>query len=270
MIYNGDVITKTIKAYSELGTREFSRGLKVGQLAKRTGLTVRTLHYYDEIGLLTPSSYTESGHRLYTTSDIARLQQIVSLRQLGLSLEDIQECLKQDGATGATARRILDAQISRLREQIQMLTALCSRLQTLERGLRSMNEVSVDVLIGAIEEIVKLENHFTPEQMEEIRKRGEMLGAAHIREVEAEWPRLIAQVRDELDKGTDASDPKVVALATRWMELVREFSGGNPEIERVLEAKYRADPTVGRPDMDPRMLEYMAYVQKSLASTRQA
>ena len=57
--------------------------LKVGELARRTGLTVRTLHHYDEIGLLRPSLHTESGHRLYTAADVGRLQQVVSLRQLG-------------------------------------------------------------------------------------------------------------------------------------------------------------------------------------------
>ena len=67
--------------------------LKVGELAKRTGLTVRTLHHYDEIGLLRPSLHTESGHRLYTLRDLARLQQIVSLRQLGFSLDQVRECL---------------------------------------------------------------------------------------------------------------------------------------------------------------------------------
>src|SRR5688572_33314365 len=67
--------------------------LKVGELAKRTGLTIRTLHHYDEIGLLKPSLHTESGHRLYTAADVARLQQVISLRQLGFSLEDVGACL---------------------------------------------------------------------------------------------------------------------------------------------------------------------------------
>src|SRR5207253_3491412 len=68
-------------------------GLKVGELARRTGLTIRTLHHYDEIGLLKPSLHTESGHRLYTADDVARLQQIVSLRQLGFALEEVKGCL---------------------------------------------------------------------------------------------------------------------------------------------------------------------------------
>ena len=61
------------------------KGMKVGELAKRTGLSIRTLHYYDEIGLLQPSETTPSGHRVYGANELARLQRIKSLRQLGFS-----------------------------------------------------------------------------------------------------------------------------------------------------------------------------------------
>src|SRR3954467_720914 len=71
--------------------------LKVGELAKRTGLTVRTLHHYDEIGRLRPSLHTESGSRLYTAGDAARLQQVLSLRALGFSLDEVRGCLNQAG-----------------------------------------------------------------------------------------------------------------------------------------------------------------------------
>src|SRR4026209_262928 len=67
--------------------------MKVGELARRTGLTVRTLHHYDEIGLLKPSLHTDAGYRLYTAADVARLQQALSLRQLGFSLEEVCDCL---------------------------------------------------------------------------------------------------------------------------------------------------------------------------------
>ena len=73
---------------------------KVGELAARTGLTVRTLHHYDAIGLLCPSGRTESnhgsGHRLYTAADVKRLHQILCLKQLGFSLEQVQEYLTRD------------------------------------------------------------------------------------------------------------------------------------------------------------------------------
>ncbi|MFA6921997.1 MAG: MerR family transcriptional regulator, partial [Gallionella sp.] len=63
--------------------------LKTGDLAKRCGLTVRTLHHYEAIGLLTPSARSENGYRLYNRNDIARLHQIQALKRFGLSLADI-------------------------------------------------------------------------------------------------------------------------------------------------------------------------------------
>ena len=59
-----------------------TEAVQVGELAKRTGLTVRMLHHYDEIGLLKPSMHTEAGYRLYTAADVVRLQQVLSLRSL--------------------------------------------------------------------------------------------------------------------------------------------------------------------------------------------
>src|SRR6186997_276801 len=98
--------------------------LKVGELARRTGLTIRTLHHYDEIGLLKPSLHTESGHRLYTTADVARLQQVRSLRQLGFSLEEVRDCLDRPDFSPL---EVICLHVSRLREQIELQRKLCDR-----------------------------------------------------------------------------------------------------------------------------------------------
>lgn len=57
--------------------------LTIGQLSARTGITIRTLRYYDKLGLLTPSDYKEGGHRLYNADDLSRLQQIQALKFIG-------------------------------------------------------------------------------------------------------------------------------------------------------------------------------------------
>src|SRR5918997_4153601 len=74
-----------------------SAAWKVGELAQRTGLSVRTLHYYDEIGLLAPSRRSEGGHRLYTAEDVVRLQRIKSFRALGFTLREVRRCLDRPG-----------------------------------------------------------------------------------------------------------------------------------------------------------------------------
>src|SRR5947209_4666850 len=111
--------------------------LKVGELAKRTGLTVRTLHHYDEIGLLKPSLHTESGHRLYTAADVARLQQVLSLRQLGFALEEIAACLDRPGYSPLEVIRL---HVARLREQIELQRGLCERLEGLAAVFRTVGE----------------------------------------------------------------------------------------------------------------------------------
>lgn len=68
--------------------------LTIGQLAKRTETSIRTLRYYDKIGLLIPTDYKEGGHRLYSLDDLSRLQQIQSLKFIGFSLKDIADLLK--------------------------------------------------------------------------------------------------------------------------------------------------------------------------------
>jgi DNA-binding transcriptional MerR regulator len=98
---------------------------KVGDLAKLTGLTVRTLRFYDQIGLFSPSGQTESGHRLYSESDLSRLQQILSLKELGLSLEEIKSALT-DGQISPL--EIVNLQIGRIKEQIRLQQKLLEQL----------------------------------------------------------------------------------------------------------------------------------------------
>jgi DNA-binding transcriptional MerR regulator len=119
--------------------------LKVSELARRTGLTVRTLHHYDEIGLLKPSLRTEAGYRLYTAADVARLQQVLSLRQLGLSLEEVRDCLDQPGFALLEVVRL---HIARLREQIELQRKLCERLETLAEHFHTAREVACGAVRG--------------------------------------------------------------------------------------------------------------------------
>src|SRR3954471_24553871 len=108
------------------------RTWKVGELAERTGLTVRALHHYDATGLLTPSGRTDSahgsGHRLYTASDVARLQQILSLKMLGFGLEQGGEYLSRPDYD---PRQVVRLHLDRVRGQAAELKRLEGRLAAL-------------------------------------------------------------------------------------------------------------------------------------------
>ena len=236
---------------------------KVGELAKRTGVSVRTLHYYEEIGLLSPSQRTEAGHRLYAAGDVVRLQQIKSLRQLGFTLKEIRDCLYR---TDFSAQRVIQLHILRLRRQIELQQKLCDRLEAIAAGLRSAEEVSTEKFIQTVMEVIgmseRLEKYYTPEQLEELKERRRMLGEGRIPQAEAEWMELIEQVRAEMDKGTDPSSERVQLLAKHWMDLVHEFTGGNPEIERSLGAMWQQERRIHGIDTSS-MREMMEYVSKA-------
>ncbi len=238
---------------------------KVGELAKRTGLTVRTLHHYDEVGLLRPSLHTESGHRLYTAGDIARLQQVLSLRQLGFSLEEIAGCLDRPGFSPMEVIRL---HVVRLRDQIALQRSLCERLEAVAAHLEAAGEVSADEFIRTIEEMTMIESYYTPEQLETLKARGEQIGPDRIRQSQEDWAELIAEVRAEMEKGTAPAAPEVQALARRWMELVNAFTGGDPGITQSLGRlwKEQGDTIASQHDSryDPRGVA--EYIGRAMAS----
>jgi DNA-binding transcriptional MerR regulator len=237
---------------------------KVGQLARSTGLSVRTLHHYDDIGLLSPSHRTESGHRLYAEGDVVRLQQIVSLRSLGLPLEEIRTMLDRRGVSLA---QVLTLHAARLREQIQMQQRLVARLDAVATRLRSDETVSAEELIQTMEAMKMFEKYYTPEQMAELSARRETVGEERIQQVQAEWPVLIAEVQAEMDRGTDPADPRVRELARRWQGLVNEFTGGNPGIAKAVQSMYEQEDEI-HGMKTAHMRPMMEYVGKAMAAAQ--
>ncbi len=241
--------------------------LKVGELARRTGLTIRALHHYDEIGLLKPSEHSEAGYRLYTAGDVARLQQVLSLRQLGFSLEEVRDCLDRPGFSPLESIRL---HIGRLREQVEMQRELCEKLEAIAAHFRAAEEVSADEFLRVIERMTMIENYYTPEQLESIKTRGEQMGEEAIRQSQVDWAELIAEVRAEEEKGTDPTDPKVQAMARRWMDLVNGFTGGDPGIAQSLQRlwKEQGDNLVAQHELqnDPR--DVSEYIGQAMAAVK--
>lgn len=121
---------------------------KVGDLAKLTGLTVRTLRFYDQIGLFSPSGHSDSGHRLYNEADIKQLNQILSLKDLGLTLEEIQSVLKERTYTPSD---IVNIQIERVRKNIKIQQKLLAELERIAERMNRQEPLSVDEFISLLE-----------------------------------------------------------------------------------------------------------------------
>ena len=109
------------------------KAYKVKDVALMTGVSVRTLHYYDEIGLLTPCDRTGAGYRLYAENNLLRLQQILIGRSIGLSLEDIRRSLDDPAFDYARSlRRQRDALVEKLTQTHKMIAAIDATLSALE------------------------------------------------------------------------------------------------------------------------------------------
>lgn len=235
---------------------------KIGELAEKTGLTVRTLHHYEELGLLIPSRRSAANYRLYDSHDIARLHLIVSLKSLGLSLQEIR---------GTLARRdirledVLTQSMERLRKEIERNKRLLERLEGIVRFGASGMPAAEDML-SAIALMGDIERFWTDEEMDAIREQGKALGKRAILSAEQEWPRLIAEAKAHLDAGTDPTAPAMRRIARRWKELVESFTGGSPKIATKLNKMYEQNPgamqRMGGPD--PALRDYVKRAMEEL------
>lgn len=141
---------------------------RVGELASATGLTVRTLHHYDKLGLLVPATRTGAGHRLYGEQDVRRLYRIVALRQLGLRLDEIASVLDHgDPGLAETVRRHLARVELDLDRQQRLRDRLVGILATLERS----QEPSVDEFINAVEAMTVIDLDWLDRDIDEWEQR---------------------------------------------------------------------------------------------------
>ncbi|MGV7003120.1 MerR family transcriptional regulator [Priestia megaterium] len=140
---------------------------KIGELASQCGITVRTLRHYHQIGLLVPSEFTEAGHRLYTKADASKLQQILSLKQLGFSLEEIYNFIVNPNYDPML---VVQTQLEIINEQIKLKEKLRKELEQLQILMSLNQNISADQLLKIMELIRMNEsNYLTPELVEKMR-----------------------------------------------------------------------------------------------------
>ncbi len=205
-------------------------GLKAGEVARQTGISVRTLHHYEEVGLLVSVQRTASGHRRYGHGDIVRLQQIRSLQQLGLSLADIRDTL-----AGAEPLEIIQDHLEKSRIRLAELQELCARLENLSRVMAEEDQISTGELLHTLAVMSLMERHFGPQRADALRARHQ--------EIEVSvWNSMVADLLDEIRRGTAPTDPRALALTRRWRGSIKLLMGDDLLAEEDLLAMFRADP----------------------------
>jgi len=152
------------------------RTWRVGELAQATGLSIRTLHHYDEIGLLCPSERSPSGHRQYDAADVRRLHRVLALRGFGLSLAEVGQVL--DGAV-SDVRELIRRQLELVEEQIAAATKVQHKLRGVLTGLEQTDEPSAQTVIELIEVMTAMTRALTRQEFDDLSETRRQ-AAAHL------------------------------------------------------------------------------------------
>ena len=211
------------------------------EFARVAGVTVRTLHHYDRIGLLKPSGHTSAGYRLYRKQDLVRLQQIVTLKFIGFPLIQIKDLLNRNSFDLATALNQQREIIAEKRRQLDQAIKAIEKAQSL---LAANSEPDWDAFRNIIE-VINMQNnmdwtkkYYSEEAQQKIKDRAQAIPQEVIEHAQRDWASLIREVETAVTEGVDPKSERAAGLASRWGELLRGFTGGNPDIQAGLNKMY--------------------------------
>lgn len=218
----------------------------VREFARLAGTTVRTLHYYEQVGLLKPERRSSAGYRcspgyrVYTDADLLRLQQIVTLKFMGFKLAQVKELLGSKGYEAVRALRVQAAavrdEIARLREAARAIDGVLNLLET--RGRIHRRKLIRIMEVIKMSEDVKKEWHekfYTEAELKKFQEVGKRYKPAMMMDYQRRWQDLIEEVKRNL--GADPASEIAQSLARRWADLFDEAYGGHPRLgARIKEA----------------------------------
>lgn len=200
-------------------------GYSIGEFSKRTGTSIRTLQYYDEIGLLKPEKNISSGHRVYKDKDILALQKIVSLKVLGYSLEEIRVMLNVK-SLNISLKETLQNQRVAFEEKKKQLEVSIKAIERTMVCLKEDEEVDSNILMSLINSIQKeneqrlwLEEYVSKEVADGLYNKPEEEGIA----LDKEFVRLAKEVKRLFGKHVD--DPEVQTLVDQHMKATLKYVG---------------------------------------------
>jgi DNA-binding transcriptional MerR regulator len=214
----------------------------IGEIAAQAGVSVRTLRFYEQKGLL-KSVRSEGGQRHYGVAQVQRLQEILLLKSLGLKLQDIQALFARGGVE---AGAFLDLQMEALAEQKHRIDDVLARLAAARAAIRAGQSLDISSLCDLIKSTGRLkmeqdwktitDKYYTKEQLAELAKRAP--SPKEQEEISARWANLKARVARLAEAGADPAGPEAQECAREWSGLIEAFTGGNPGIAQSLQRMY--------------------------------
>jgi DNA-binding transcriptional MerR regulator len=246
---------------------------KVKEFAEKAGVTVRTLHHYDRLGLLKPSGRSGAGYRLYADRDFVRLQQIVTLKFIGLPLKDIKALLDSSDldlkATLHLQRRLLTEKRRQLETAIAAIAEAEAEAERAIASRRAPDLAALKKIIEVMERQNDMEwtkKHYSEEAQAKIAERAQTFTPEMQAKVTEDWNELIRDVESAISSHEDPAGAKARKLAERWVGLLSGFTGGNPEVQKGLNKLYADQGNWPQSFQKPFSDEVWAYVKKAMAA----
>ncbi|MFP2925069.1 MerR family transcriptional regulator [Pyxidicoccus sp. 3LG] len=201
--------------------------LTVSQVARLAKVSVRALHHYDEIGLLSPSERSEAGYRLYTSVDLQRLQQVLFFRELGFPLEEIRRILGNPSFDLRSAllmqRQLLSERSARLDA---LLGAVDAALEALEKG-KTMDQEKMFEAFGDFDpakyEAEVKERWGNTEAYKESARRTARYTKEDWQRMKAELDRIQKALAEQLGAGRAPTEPAAMDLAEEWRQHISRW-----------------------------------------------
>lgn len=235
----------------------------VKQLSDLAGVSVRTLHYYDEIGLLAPAKVGANGYRYYDDDGLFRLQQILLYREIGLELAQIKDILDRPDfdllAALRAHRAALQEQIDHLRDLIATIdTTLLYLTGEADMSKRALFEAFSDEKQKHYERVARLQ--WGPEIVNESARRWNGYTQAQKDAILAEGGQVYTDLAAALEAGKSAHSAEVQAILGRWHNHLRSFYEPTTDILRGLGEMYQSHPDFAATFMrlHPDLPDYLA------------
>ena len=213
----------------------------IKEFAALTKVTVRTLHFYDKIGLLAPSYQKANGYRVYTDKDLLKLQQIVTLKFMGFSLGQIKDLLDRKGYEVVKSLKIqagaVKDEIGRLREAARAIDQVLKRLES-GGGIDRKKLIQIMEVIQMGEDVKKQwqEKFFSEKELKQFAEIGKKYTPEMMEAYQRRWAELIDEIKKHLDD--DPASPLAQNLAKRWKDLLNEAYGGYPDLKAKIGQAY--------------------------------
>ena len=209
--------------------------LKIGELAKKTGMSIRALHHYDAIGLLSPSQRTDGGARLYGRDDLMRLHRIEALKQLSYRLADIKTAL--DGPVGAPLD-VLRRQIAVLDAEAVQAQRLSARLQRLLELIGDGGETVASDWLDILELMNMYQKHLSDDEFTALMTPA----SGAVQPMDPQWTQLVAEVGRHMRDALPVDSADAQSIAWRWIRLVIRMTHNNPALADKLMTLQMSEP----------------------------